>query len=90
MSGLWYFITECLMYAVFSSFHGTPEQNRMAVWGIAAMLLFAASFAFFLLWFFPRHEKSRGRSRHLHSVLSVLLSLAAVFVFFSLIYMFAV
>ena len=88
MRGLWRFIVESLMYAFFSSYHGTPEQNRMAMWGMAAILFFAALFAFFLLCVFPRLEKPRGRNLHWHIVCSVLLSLAAVFVFFSIIYMF--
>ena len=88
MSGLWRFIIECLMYAVVSSFRGTPEQNKMAVYGIAAILIFAASFVFFLLYCFPRLEKLRGRMWHWQSVFSAMLSLVVMLLFFCTIYVF--
>ena len=88
MSGLGRFIIECLIYAVVSSFRGTPAQNRMAAWGITAILLFAASFAFFLLYFFPRFEKSCGRMRHWQSVFSVVLSAVVMLLFLCMIYVF--
>lgn len=83
MAGFLKFVMECLLYAIVASFHGTSEQRKMAVWGIIAVLIFGATFVFFHLCCLPNNWKL-----YWQTLLSSLMSLVAVFIFFGIIYLF--